>query len=224
MQAVNLLPADAVQKHRRQSRTGSLSVRKTLRTGGALTGLLAVLMVGLFFYERSVVADKNSKLADDQAQLVTLQARAEPIRQRQADAAARLAVVERVTEARMDWDRTMGDLGRVLPADAYLTSLQASAPAAASATSATTSTSTSTDATSSSSSSSSSSTTTTAPAVPTSTSLTMAGVTPSHVRVAALLDRLALLPWLTNVTLQSSTRSPDGTTSFTLTGLVSEVH
>ena len=37
----------------------------------------------------------------------------------------------------------------------------------------------------------------------------IAGATSSHVRVALILDRLALLPWLSNVALQSTARSGD---------------
>lgn len=216
MQAVNLLPSDAVQKRKRQSSLSGLPSRKTLQIGGAVAALCAILMAGLFVYERSVVSDKKSELARNEVRLSDLQARAEPIRQQQADAAARLAVVKRITESRMNWDRTMGDLSRVLPTDAYLTSLQASAPSVATtavaATTDTTSSDTSTGAVAA------------PPAAPPTTSLTLSGVTPSHVRVATVLDRLALLPWLSNITLQTSTRGADGTATFTLTGVVSEVH
>lgn len=215
MQAVNLLPSDAVQKRKRQSSLSGLPSRKTLQIGGAVAALCAVLMAGLFVYERSVVSDKKSELARNEVRLSDLQARAEPIRQQQADAAARLAVVKRITESRMNWDRTMGDLSRVLPTDAYLTSLQASAPSTATAVSATTDTT---------SSDTSTGAVAAPPAAPPTTSLTLSGVTPSHVRVATVLDRLAVLPWLSNITLQTSTRGADGTATFTLTGVVSEVH
>jgi hypothetical protein len=38
------------------------------------------------------------------------------------------------------------------------------------------------------------------------------------------MDRLSLLPWLSSVSLVSSTRQPDGTTSFSISAGVSEVH
>jgi Tfp pilus assembly protein PilN len=41
-------------------------------------------------------------------------------------------------------------------------------------------------------------------------SFTITGTTTSHVRVAFVLDRLALLPWLSSVTLLSSTHSATG--------------
>jgi Tfp pilus assembly protein PilN len=43
------------------------------------------------------------------------------------------------------------------------------------------------------------------------TAFTATGVASSHVRVALVLDRLASLPWLSNVTLVSSTSSASGT-------------
>jgi hypothetical protein len=42
------------------------------------------------------------------------------------------------------------------------------------------------------------------------------GVATSHVRVALVLDRLASLPWLTNLMLVSSTNGHSGGTSGTL--------
>ncbi len=38
------------------------------------------------------------------------------------------------------------------------------------------------------------------------------------------MDRLALLPWLSNVALVSSARQADGTTTFSINAGVSEVH
>src|SRR5437773_397972 len=65
--------------------------------------------------------------------------------------------------------------------------------------------------TSSSDTSSATSTTTTVapspPAAPVGSGFTVAGSANSHVRVALVLDRLALIPWLSGVSLQSSTHS-----------------
>jgi Tfp pilus assembly protein PilN len=49
------------------------------------------------------------------------------------------------------------------------------------------------------------------------TSFSVVGETNSHNRVALVLDRLALLPWLSGITLQSSSRSGDIVT-FTIGG------
>ena len=63
--------------------------------------------------------------------------------------------------------------------------------------------------------------TTTPPApVAPATTFTISGVAPSNVRVALILDRLALVPWLSNVSLQTTTRQPTGTVQFTVTATV----
>ena len=52
--------------------------------------------------------------------------------------------------------------------------------------------------------------------VPVATStFSIVGETTSHDRVALILDRLAVLPWLSNIALQSSTRSGNSD-SFTI--------
>jgi hypothetical protein len=38
------------------------------------------------------------------------------------------------------------------------------------------------------------------------------------------MDRLGLLPWLSNLSLTSATRQQDGTYTFTISGSVSEEH
>ena len=53
------------------------------------------------------------------------------------------------------------------------------------------------------------------PAASGTSTFSIVGTTTSHDRVALILDRLALLPWLSNVALQSSTRSGNSD-SFTI--------
>ena len=57
-------------------------------------------------------------------------------------------------------------------------------------------------------------TATTAPAG--GTGFTVNGSADSQIRVAWVLDRLSLLPWLSDVTLQSSVRSDTGPVQFTI--------
>jgi Tfp pilus assembly protein PilN len=203
MQAVNLLPEYARTSNRKFTAVGSeLPAQRILYLGG-LTAIAAALLVGVFyFHERSVVKDDKTQLADAQARLVAQDARAQPIKDAQAAVSARLAVVQSVDATRVHWDTVLGDLGRDLPTGVYLTSLNVSGSntPAAGAVAATTSTG--------------------------SSSFTIVGGTSSHVRVALILDRLALLPWLSNVSLGSSTRSSSSSGSsgsgagvtFTITG------
>ena len=54
--------------------------------------------------------------------------------------------------------------------------------------------------------------------------MTLAGVAPSTPGVALVMDRLALLPWLSDVTLASASRMDTGQNTFNLTANVSEAH
>ncbi|MBA3842036.1 MAG: PilN domain-containing protein [Actinobacteria bacterium] len=153
----------------------------------------------LFFNERSIVGNKKSELSTTKAHLVAQEARAQPIKDAQAANLARLGFVRTVSATRVHWDVVLGDLGRTLPAGVSLSSLTASspvptAPAAVGVAPA-------------------------APATPVPTaaqSFVMAGSTSSHNRVALVLDRLALLPWLSNVVLQQTTRGGDNAVQFTI--------
>jgi Tfp pilus assembly protein PilN len=206
MRAVNLLPADArVSKSPLATFGGGLQARKTLQIGGAVTVVLAALLVALFVHERSVVHGKRSELATDQARLVAVQAQVDAVRAAQATAAARFNAVQSVVDTRMNWDRTMSDLARVLPTDAVLSNLQASAPVTAAAAGA-------------------ASVESSAAPAPTSSVLTISGSAPSYVRVGVVLDRLALLPWLSAVTLTSTGQSPTTPATFSITANVAEVH
>jgi Tfp pilus assembly protein PilN len=209
MRAVNLLPADArVSSSPLASFGGGLQPRKTLQLGGVVTIILAALFVALFVYERSVVHGKRSDLATDQARLVAVQAQVDAVKAAQQSATARLGAVQTVVDSRMNWDRTLNDLARVLPTDIVLSSLQATAPVTAAAAGAATSTATDTAA---------------APPVGTST-LSIAGSAPSYVRVGTMLDRLALIPWLSGVTLTSTAKPANAPATFAVTANVSEVH
>jgi hypothetical protein len=55
--------------------------------------------------------------------------------------------------------------------------------------------------------------------------LTLGGTAPSTPGVALVMDRLALLPWLSNVTLTTATRQDSsGSDQFSLTANVAEAH
>ena len=95
-----------------------------------------------------------------------------------------------VTSTRVHWDAVLGDLGRVLPTGVSLTSLTVATPTAAAAA---------------------------CRAPRRGSTFTDRRSTSSHVRVALILDRLALLPWLSGVALQSTTRSGNAVT-FSING------
>ena len=209
MQAVNLLPLEARPAGRWTAIGAGLTPDRVIPIGGAVVGAIALLLGGLYVYERSVVRDKQNTLAKEQTQLASLNVRAQAVRDAQAQATAMTAAVQSVITGRMIWDSTLGDLARVLPDGVALTSLQATAAVASAPVTPPVDSSTSTSTT----------TTPVTPAAPvaSSTSFTVAGTAPSHVRVALILDRLALLPWLSGITLQSTTRTSTGSVQFNLT-------
>lgn len=122
MRAVNLIPAE----QRRGGGAGAAG-----RSGGAayvVLGFLALAVVGV---TASVLA--SNSVGERQAQLVQVkhdtevaQARATSLKA-YADFAqlehARVKTVESIAGTRFDWERTMRDLSRVLPANAWLTSV-----------------------------------------------------------------------------------------------------
>ena len=189
MQAVNLLPEYARGGHKWTSVGSELNARKIIQIGGTVAIVAALLFGLLYFRERSVVSDKKSELNTAQARLVAQQARAKPIQDAQSANAARMTFMRSVTSTRVDWDSALGDLGRDLPTGVYLTNLSVASPVPSPGAA--------------------------APAVSGATNFTITGTTSTHERVALVLDRLAVLPWLSNITLQSSNLA-NGTTTFTI--------
>jgi Tfp pilus assembly protein PilN len=191
MQAVNLLPAYARPAGRWASVGKELSPTRVIRIGGIVAAACAVAIAGLYFYERSVVNDRRATLADAQARLTAVEATAAPLRAAESASTARATVIRTISSSRVAWEGVLRDLSRVLPTQVHLQSLMAQSPTPASGA--------------------------VVAAAPVGfgvapTSFTITGTTTSHVRVALVLDRLALLPWLSNVTLTSSTHATTGDT------------
>jgi Tfp pilus assembly protein PilN len=190
MEAVNLLPAYARPGHPWAAIGKDLSARRVLTAGTVAAFVVAVGLGAGYYLERSVVKHRQATLADVQAQVAVVDAKAAPLRAAQAAAAARMAAAGSASEKRVAWEALLSDVSRVLPKQVYLQSLSAQSPtplapgAAVPAPTAPAGTP--------------------APTTTGTTGFTATGVASSHVRVAVVLDRLASLPWLTNVTLVSS--------------------
>ena len=220
MDAVNLLPVDyRERKRKRTTPADNLDARQTMRIGGAVAGLFVVLLGGLFYYEHKQVSNKQKELADNKAQIATVQPQIDSIRSAQAAISGRLAVARTLAGTRMNWDRALNDFARIVPTNSFLTSIQMTAPVTAAATAAAQAAAaaapvTSTDGTAAAAP--------TPPAAPTVSTLTLAGTSPSTPGVALVMDRLALLPWLSNVALTSATRQDNGSNTFSLTANVAE--
>jgi len=196
MEAVNLLPVYARPGHPWAAVGKDLSARRVVK-GGTVVACLVAVGIGLgYYYERSLVNDRHATLADVQAQVAVVDAKAAPLRSAQAAAAARMAAAGSVSANRVAWEALLADVSRVLPKQVYLQSLSAQSPTPLS-------------------SGAAAAAPTTAPGTPapSASGFSAAGVASSHVTVAVILDRLASLPWLTNVTLVSSASgSTTGTT------------
>jgi Tfp pilus assembly protein PilN len=196
MEAVNLLPAYARPGHPWAAVGKDLSARRVLKAGTVAACVVAVGLGASYYLERSVVNHRQATLADVQAQVAVVDAKAAPLRAAQAAAAARMAAAGSASEKRVAWEALLSDVSRVLPKQVYLQSLSAQSPtplAPGAAVAAPTA----------------------APGTPTpaASGFSATGVASSHVKVAVVLDRLASLPWLTNVTLVSSANgSTTGTT------------
>ena len=190
MEAVNLLPAYARPGHPWAAVGKDLSARRVLKAGSVAACVVAVGLGAGYYLERSVVNDRRATLADVQAQLAVVDAKAAPLRAAQTAAAARMAAAGSASEKRVAWEALLSDVSRVLPKQVYLQSLSAQSPtplapgAVAPVPTAPAGTPT--------------------PATTGVSGFTATGVASSHVRVAIVLDRLASLPWLTNVTLVST--------------------
>jgi Tfp pilus assembly protein PilN len=140
---------------------------------------------------------EHSKVADKRAELAVVQARLDRLASVQAGVTAqsslfalrgqRSTALQDALSKEMPWDVTLEDLARVLPKGVSLTSMSATSPTpAASAAPAVPATAT--------------------PSAPVSAPQTfsLSGTAESHDQIAELLERLSLLPMVTNVTLGST--------------------
>jgi Tfp pilus assembly protein PilN len=188
MQAVNLLPAGAA----RGARWGvgdAGAARRALVYAATAAGAVIVASGAAFFQAHSTVNDRQATLDELQPKVALAQAKASSAQAARASMEARRTAVTTVTSTRMTWEQVLRDLAKVLPGNVRLQSLQAQSPTPVS-----------------SSALSTSSTATTTPGT-TPTAFLVTGFTSSQKSVARVMDRLSLLPWLSDVSLQSSTRS-----------------
>jgi len=181
MRAVNLLPEDQRPGSRWKTVGRGASARRVLGGAGVAAGVIALAFAALTIQQRGVVDERRTQLHDVEARLVAAQAQALAVQQAQAASEARFSALQTLVAQRVVWEDVLRDLARVLPGGVFLQTLQATSP-----------TLTAADA-----------------AIPgeAPTGFTVTGSADSQVRVAQVLDRLDLLPWLTDVTLQSSLRA-----------------
>ena len=192
MQAVNLLPAGATRSRRWGAVADGQSPKRVIVTAAAAAGVVVVALAGAFVHTSGVVSDRQSTLDGLSQEVAAAEATAASSQAARASAQARRVAVTTVTSQRVTWEQVLRDLGRVLPRNVLLENLQAQSPTPTVATTATA--------------------TTTMPTTGSApTAIVVTGRTSSQRSVARVIDRLSVLPWLSDVSLQQSTRSDTGT-------------
>jgi Tfp pilus assembly protein PilN len=190
MRAVNLLPRQQAQTRRDKPQPVAL----VAAIGGGV--VLLVLVAGFLLANRSVeqqqqaLTASKALLAATPAQKMSAQTqafRSTVLTQREQRSLALAAAIGK----RVSWDRILRRVALVTPNDVWLNNLAGSVPLEGTATTGLPATTTTTPTTSSA-----------FPATP--TALTIGGYTYSQAGVARLMERLAVVPDLKNVQLQTS--------------------
>ena len=198
MRAVNLLPSDAYATKRWwDGLTGGtdLGPAKNVVFGfAAAVGLVAVLLGVAYVHERNLVHHRTATLASLNERVAAAEASVAAARAAQATAESRLTAFTSLASQRVVWERVLVDLAHVLPGNTSLQNLTAAAPAAGA------------------------SAATTPSATPSAGpgAFNLAGSAGSQRGVALVLDRLALLPWLSGITLQTSAGANGSPVQFTI--------
>lgn len=129
MKAVNLLPPDLGRTSPKKSAPSSPAPPAAGGAGpfvvlGALA--LAVVAVAAYVLTTNTIKDREAELARAKADTSATIAQADalkPYADFQTMATARVATVAALAGSRFDWERSLRDLSRALPADVHLTSL-----------------------------------------------------------------------------------------------------
>jgi Tfp pilus assembly protein PilN len=180
MRAVNLLPSDVAPRSRVRLPSPPVLV-------GVVAGLVVVLALAAgFVLASNAESSKREELDQRQDELTLLPLPADEPAAAETTLASqhapRVTAVSTALADRVAWDRVLTRFARVLPQDVWLRSLDLKSPAPGGAAKAKTESD--------------------GPKAPNGVSVE--GYTYSHNSVARLLARLALIPELTNVQLQSS--------------------
>ena len=189
MRAVNLLPDPRTDKRHADRPSRLQSTKAIAAAAGAVLVLVAAVSGVAFTKARSDVSDRQSTLNGLQAELAGVQAKAAVSATAADQTQAHLAAVSTAASGRIAWDGLLDQLSRVMPRGAWLESLQGTnaAPAVAAPTS--------------------TSTPSTPAAGAAPTGFVVTGYARSQATVARALDRLVLMPALSDVSLQTSERT-----------------
>ena len=214
MKAVNLIPAEA--------RSSAIGAGRSQGGAYAVLGVLGGLAILALLYgiSRHQISSRRAQAASLTAQAQRAQATAAqlaPYTSFMTLREQRLQAVSQLVGSRFDWAHAFHELGRVLPRDASISSLNgtigsSTAPAAAATAPPPTAPpaaagSTGTPGTAGAATSAAVTSATPPGSVPT---FTLSGCATSQAEVALTLERLRLINGVSEVTLQSSTESSSG--------------
>jgi Tfp pilus assembly protein PilN len=215
MRAVNLLPAPRAEKRQADGPARAQRTKTVALAAAAVLVLIAALLAVAFVQARSHASDRQKTLDGLQAKSAALQASAAASAARASKSQAHMAAVTTAASGRVAWDGLLNQLSRVMPSGAWLESMQTNSTSSTSSSSSSSSSSASPSSTSEgsavvtsnglSSSSSSSSAASQSP-----TSVVQTGYARSQDIVAQALSRLALMPTLSDIALQSTERTDVG--------------
>jgi len=204
MRAVNLLPPD--RSAAKRAAEGDHNRKSLLIASGIVGALIITGLSVMVWSSSSSVNDKSKQLNALQSQIASTPTSATL----QPATGTKTTTVSSLVANRLAWDQFLGALSKVMPEDVWLQNLQATTPGAAAtlasaqaaalaATAAVTTTSTTTTATPPP-----------APASALPSTFTISGFTYSQPSVARMMRRLNLVPWLTGVSLVSSSKTSVG--------------
>jgi Tfp pilus assembly protein PilN len=202
MRAFNLLPTPRVEQRQDGVQSRLQTTNGIAAAAGAVLVLLAVLIGFAFVQGRSDVSDRRTTLDRLEAQVARSQAAASVSAAVAAQAQAHLAAFTAASAGRAAYDNLLDQLGRVMPRGAWLEALQLTPGATG-----TTSTTPTTQSTGSAVVTSNGLSSSGAAVAPAATTLTVNGFALTQDTVARVLDRLALIPALSDVSLQSTQRA-----------------
>lgn len=121
MKRIELLPPRYAERRR----------QRQLVSGVMVVGVvLVLLLIGWWFLLESQISDKRDELAEVQAQNAQLQAQIDELQRfadLQAEVETKQAALVTVMTGDVDWPRLMTELAMVVPGEAWLTTLNASA-------------------------------------------------------------------------------------------------
>ncbi len=124
MRPVNLIPAEERRGAQAPMRTGPLPYLLVAVLVAVLAGVTVLVLTG------NQIADREGEVAQLQREDAAAQARAErlvALTQFETLHEQRLATIASLADSRFDWERVMRELSLILPDDAWLVSLDATA-------------------------------------------------------------------------------------------------